>query len=83
MLEAISLCEEITGKKLNHSYDPSNRSGDHIWYISDVAKFQLHYPGWNYQYDLRAIVEEIYAAQEKRSSARNTPTDLASPVTKS
>jgi len=83
MLEAISLCEEITGKKLNYSYDASNRSGDHIWYISDVAKFQLHYPGWNYQYDLRAIVEEIYAAQEKRSSARNTPADCAPAVTKS
>ena len=83
MLEAISLCEEITGKKLNYSYDASNRSGDHIWYISDVAKFQLHYPGWNYQYDLRAIVEEIYAAQEKRSNARNTPADCASAVTRS
>jgi CDP-paratose 2-epimerase len=73
MLEAIALCEEITGKKLNYSYDETNRSGDHIWYISDVAKFQSHYPGWSYQYDLRTIVDEIVAAQHKRSSARNTP----------
>jgi CDP-paratose 2-epimerase len=73
MLEAIALCEEITGKKLNYSYDETNRSGDHIWYISDVSKFQSHYPGWNYQYDLRTIVKEIVAAQHKRSSARNAP----------
>jgi len=72
VLEAISLCEEITGKKLNRSYDASNRSGDHIWYISDVGKFQLHYPGWKYQYDLCAIVKEICVAQEKRLSAPTT-----------
>jgi CDP-paratose 2-epimerase len=83
MLEAISLSEEITGKKLNYSYDEGNRSGDHIWYISDVGKFQQHYPGWKYQYDLRTIVEEIYAAQEKRSSGRSAPADLTSAVTKS
>jgi CDP-paratose 2-epimerase len=71
MLEAIAMCEEITGKKLNYNYDEKNRSGDHIWYISDVSKFQSHYPGWSYQYDLRTIVEEIVAAQHKRSSARN------------
>lgn len=73
MLESIALCEEIAGKKLYYSYDETNRSGDHIWYISDVSKFQSHYPGWSYQYDLRTIVEEIVAAQHKRSSARNTP----------
>ena len=73
MLEAIAMCEEITGKKLNYGYDETNRSGDHIWYISDVSKFQSHYLGWNYQYDLRTIVKEIVAAQHKRSSARNAP----------
>jgi CDP-paratose 2-epimerase len=73
MLEAIALCEEITGKKLNYSYDETNRSGDHIWYISDVSKFQSHYPGWSYQYDLRTIVQEMVAAQHERSIARNTP----------
>jgi CDP-paratose 2-epimerase len=82
MLEAIALCEEITGKKLNHSYDEANRSGDHIWYISDVAKFQDHYPGWKYQYDLRTIIEEIVAAQQKRLGARNAPDDYSPLKTK-
>ena len=66
MLEAITICEEIVGKKLNYSYAEQNRSGDHIWYISDVSKFQKHYPQWQYKYELRTIFEEMYQAQETR-----------------
>lgn len=69
MLEAISLCEEIAGKKLNITYEDKNRSGDHIWYISDVSKFQSHYPNWKYQYDLRTILEQIHQAQVERFNA--------------
>ncbi|MDJ0682199.1 MAG: hypothetical protein QNJ18_20350 [Xenococcaceae cyanobacterium MO_167.B52] len=66
MLEAISTCEEIVGKKLNYSYAEQNRSGDHIWYISDVSKFQLHYPKWEYEYSLINIFKEIFNAQTAR-----------------
>ena len=66
ILEAISICEDLVGKKLPHKYTDNNRSGDHIWYISDVRKFQDHYPGWQYKYDLTLIFEEIYAAQITR-----------------
>src|SRR5437773_8918385 len=38
MLEAIDLCEEISGRKLTWSYEETNRAGDHIWWISDVRK---------------------------------------------
>ena len=62
MLEAIRLCEEISGRKLNWTYVEDNRIGDHIWYISDVRRFQSHYPGWKYQYGLREILMEIHAA---------------------
>jgi CDP-paratose 2-epimerase len=70
MLEAISLCEEIAGRKLQHTYVDQPRSGDHIWYISDVRKFQSDYPDWKYQYGLRTILEEIYEAQLRRTSQR-------------
>ena len=66
MLEAISICEELSGKKLDYGYTDDNRSGDHIWYISDVGKFQSHYPDWQYKYDLKKILEEICAAQIER-----------------
>ncbi|HJT82552.1 MAG TPA: NAD-dependent epimerase/dehydratase family protein [Chthoniobacterales bacterium] len=62
MLEAIDICEEISGKKLTWSYEETNRIGDHIWWISDVRKFQHHYPGWKFKYGLRQIMEEIHAA---------------------
>jgi CDP-paratose 2-epimerase len=62
MLEAIDLCEQISGKKLDWSYLEDNRIGDHIWYVSDVRKFQKHYPDWKYKFDLKAILEQIHAA---------------------
>jgi len=63
MKEAIILCEEITGKKMNYSYAEDNRIGDHIWYISDVSKFKNHYPKWEYKYDLHDILEQIFTHQ--------------------
>ncbi|MDP9003437.1 MAG: NAD-dependent epimerase/dehydratase family protein [Verrucomicrobiota bacterium] len=62
MLEAINLCEEISGKRLSWKYEENNRIGDHIWWVSDVRKFQGHYPDWKFCYGLREILEEIYAA---------------------
>lgn len=60
ILEAIALCERVCGKKLAWSYKEENRIGDHIWWISDVRKFQGHYPGWHYRYDIEEIVAEIH-----------------------
>ncbi len=66
MMEAIALCEEIAGKKMNTSYVETNRIGDHIWWISDVRRFQSHYPDWAYAYDIHAILEEIHNGFEGR-----------------
>lgn len=60
MLEAIELCEQITGRKLNYSYTEDNRSGDHIWYISDLSKFKAKYPDWSITYNVPQILREIY-----------------------
>jgi CDP-paratose 2-epimerase len=62
MLEAINLCEEISGRRLTWKYEEANRIGDHIWWISDVRKFQAHYPEWKFRYGLREIMEEIHRA---------------------
>src|SRR5205085_3247713 len=40
MQEAIALSEEVVGKKMNVVYKDDARSGDHIWYVSDVSKFR-------------------------------------------
>jgi CDP-paratose 2-epimerase len=66
MLEAISCCEELNGSPMTWSYSEANRTGDHIWWISDVAKFQRHYPQWRLTYDVPAIIREIYEANAER-----------------
>jgi CDP-paratose 2-epimerase len=33
-----------------------------MWYVSDVSKFKSHYPDWDYKYDLKTTLEEIYKA---------------------
>jgi len=60
MIEAIGICEEISGNKLNYKYVEDNRIGDHIWWISDNLKFKNHFPSWNLKYDVKKILREIY-----------------------
>jgi CDP-paratose 2-epimerase len=62
MLEAINLCERICGQQLSFSYQESNRKGDHIWYVSDVRKFQSHYPDWHWSYNLEQTLVEMHDA---------------------
>ena len=63
MLEAIAKIAEISGKQLNWKYVDEARKGDHICYISDLRKFQSHYPNWKITRDLNTIFQEIIAAQ--------------------
>jgi CDP-paratose 2-epimerase len=60
MIEAIELCESITGRPLQWTYSEANRTGDHMWWISDVSRFQSHYPTWKLTYNVPRILEEIY-----------------------
>ncbi len=59
MQEAIALAEEIVGKKMALQYLDDARIGDHIWYVSDVRKFQNHYPEWQCRFNLRDIFEQL------------------------
>lgn len=66
MIEAIKKIEELSGNKLDYTVLNEARSGDHIWYVSDVRKFQHHYPGWKYEYDMdKTIKEMVDAARSK------------------
>ena len=62
ILEAIKMCEEISGCRLTWNYEENNRIGDHVWWISDVRRFQEHYPAWKFRYDLAQILEEMQSA---------------------
>ena len=60
ILEAIELIEDITGKVIKKNYIDDNRIGDHIWWISDISKFQNQYPSWDFTYDLIGILNQIF-----------------------
>lgn len=67
VLEAIALCEELTGRPMSWSYSDANRVGDHIWWISSVERFKADYPGWTHTYDIRRILAEIHDAMAERT----------------
>jgi CDP-paratose 2-epimerase len=69
MLEAIAKIAEMTGKKLNWKYIEEARKGDHICYISDLRKFQSHYPNWRITRDLDNIFQEIIASQQEQQAS--------------
>ena len=66
VLEAIDLCQDITGKELDWDYVEQNRVGDHIWWIGDNARFADHYPGWELKFDVPAILREMYELNADR-----------------
>jgi CDP-paratose 2-epimerase len=66
VLEAIDLAEETAGRRLEWSYSDRNRTGDHIWWIGDNSRFQEHYPGWELEYDVPRILQEIHEANRER-----------------
>ena len=66
MLEAISLCEDISGHKLKWTYFDQNRSGDHIWWISSNKKFMQDYPNWRITKSVPEILQEIFDFNKER-----------------
>lgn len=67
ILEAIDFIEELGGGRLKYEVLDEARSGDHIWWISDVRRFQKDYPNWKYQYGIKDILSEIIIAAKNRS----------------
>lgn len=59
VLEAIYKIQEKTEKIIDYRVSDNNRTGDHIWYISNVSKFMEHYPRWGYKYDIDLIIDEM------------------------
>ena len=66
MLEAIDIAQDLSGNTLEWTYSDENRIGDHMWYVSDVRRFQSHYPEWKFTYDLKAIIAEIHDKMAER-----------------
>ena len=59
ILEALNLVEQINKIEIKKKIIRTPRVGDHIWYISDTAKFQKHYPKWKQKFNTKKIIEEL------------------------
>ncbi|MDP6771981.1 MAG: NAD-dependent epimerase/dehydratase family protein, partial [Anaerolineales bacterium] len=66
MLEAISMAEQLTDRDFNWTYSNANRTGDHIWWISDISRFRQHYPKWKFTHDMKDIMSAVINGQAAR-----------------
>ena len=62
LLECTSKIEALLGRRLDTRFQEQARKGDHICYISDLTKFQTHYPEWRLSRSLDQIIEELVRA---------------------
>jgi CDP-paratose 2-epimerase len=66
ILEAINLIENISGIKSKYKVLRLNRTGDHIWWITDNSKFKKDYPKWKIRYSLKKSLEQMISFELKR-----------------
>ena len=66
VLEAIIKTEKIARKSFDYKIIDQNRSGDHMWWVSDVRKFKSDYPSWDTSYNIDSILEELIFSNPKR-----------------
>lgn len=59
VLEAIAICERLTGRALEYTFDETPRVGDHRWWISDLREFEGDYPDWSLRMTIEDILVEI------------------------
>ncbi len=58
IFETIDAIKAKTGMQLDYE-EASERESDHLWWISNISKFQEDYPKWNLTKDLDFIFNEI------------------------
>ncbi len=66
ILEAFAITEKFTGQKQIHTYVDENRIGDHICYISNLAKMRRDYPNWDITISLEDTIKQIVDAWKTR-----------------
>ena len=59
LIEASEIISKITKKETKLIFEKKNRSGDHIWWVSDLRKFQKDFPSWKINYNINKIIEDI------------------------
>jgi CDP-paratose 2-epimerase len=70
VLEAIELCERVSGRELDYSLSEQARIGDHRWWISDLDAFRADYPAWRLTLGIEEVLREIHEQNVERWIAR-------------
>ncbi len=60
MLEAIELCQRITGNHLSYTVSEQARIGDHRWWVSDLQAFKADFPDWHLTFGIEDVLRDIY-----------------------
>lgn len=66
MIEAIDVCESLSGRQLDWTIATDARIGDHQWYISDMSAFVRDYPGWSLTFGIEDVLRDIHDANAER-----------------
>ena len=59
ILEIIDTLRDEHNAPLDYKVTGNSRSGDHICYYTDMAKFKAHYPSWKKQWSLTNIISSM------------------------
>jgi len=73
ILEAFGRVAQLTGKKMRYEYVEKPRKGDHICYISNLARIRGRYPEWTITRSLDDILGDIVDAWQKRLENAQVP----------
>jgi|TARA_B110000914_G_scaffold220893_1_gene231719 CDP-paratose 2-epimerase len=65
VIEALETVEDLTKIKIKKKFLKQNRTGDHIWYISNLKKFKKDYPNWKQKYNTKRIIKELVLLTNK------------------
>lgn len=59
LLEIIKKLQKFAKNKIDIRFNPTVRSGDHKWWISDYSLFTRDYSGWSIQKSVDDIIDEM------------------------
>lgn len=67
ILEAIETINRIANTNWNkYTISDEPRIGDHIWYITDLTKFEKHYPNWYIRISLEDTIRQMVEFERSR-----------------
>ena len=68
ILEAINKIQNLLEKEINYKIYKNNRKGDHIYWVSDMTKFEKKYPSWKKSLLIDDTLLKMYEYERAKST---------------